>query len=431
MRWRVAPVGGARRAPDFIGRPMRYGKAAESAFVPDPHASRTTRERERLSVPQRDATVNTGESPGEPQDDAARSGDRPRTVTLADVAAAAGVSPATASRVLAGRGGARSDTAERVHAAADALQYRPSGLARSLRVSSSRTIGIIVTDIENPFYSRLVNAVETVAEADGYAALLCNANYDVARVHDFMNLLEERRVDGVVISVAKLDIKSSPWLAAHRVPIVLVDSPSAGLRAPGISSDNRLGGRLAIDHLLDLGHRRIGHIMPPRTILAARERLAGAKDGMRWAGHAGALAVVEVGRYDMAAGTKAMATLLRRHPDITAVFAYNDLMAIGAMDAIHRSAMGIPGDISIVGFDDIPNAAYCNPPLTTVRQSVEVMGSWAFRELRKEIAIRSEGVEAPADNSDGDRSQFTKTPVELKVRESTAAPHETAAPQQR
>ena len=383
-------------------------------------------------MPHRDAKLNAGASPAEFSDDkaAARNAGVPRTVTLADVAAAAGVSPATASRVLAGRGGARSETADRVQAAAEALEYRPSGLARSLRVSSSRTIGIIVTDIENPFYSRLVHAVETVAEAEGYAALLCNANYDVARVRDFMNLLEERRVDGVVISVAKLDIKSSPWLAAHRVPIVLVDSPSTGLRAPGISSDNRLGGRLAIDHLLELGHRRIGHIMPPRTILAARERLAGANDGMRWAGHAGGLSVVEIGRYDMAAGTKAMATLLRRHPDVTAVFAYNDLMAIGAMDAIHRSAMSIPADISVVGFDDIPNAAYCNPPLTTVRQSVEVMGRWAFRELRNEIALRSEETAGRADGPDVDRSQFTKTPVELQVRESTAAPRNAATPRQ-
>jgi len=346
---------------------------------------------------------------------------RGKPPTLVDVARAAGVSQATVSRVLAGLGGARIDTADRIHDAAEALGYRPSGIARSLRVNSSRTIGIIVTDIENPFYARLVHAIEGVSHQEGFAALLCNANYDVTSVHSYMNVLEERRVDGVIISVAKLDIKSTPWLAEHRLPIVLVDSPATGLRAPAIAADNRLGGRLAIDHLLGLGHERIGHIMPSKVIHAARERLAGANDGLRWAGVPTPLSIVEVNRYDLAAGTKAMTTLLKKSPDITAVFVYNDLMAIGAMDAIHRAGMSIPRDISIVGFDDIPNAEYCHPPLTTIRQSVEAMGRWAFRQLRNEmVAAAGEGAEL--DLADDARSQFHKSPVELVVRASTAPP---------
>lgn len=329
--------------------------------------------------------------------------------TIADVARRARVSTATVSRVLSGVGRARPETRDRVFRAARELDYRPSGIARSLKLRATRTLGLIVTDIENPFFPELVRGVEDAARAAGYAVLLCNAADDPDREAAYLNLLVERRVDGVVIAASSLGSRHRDWLARPPLPVVLVNSVPPGVELPSIASDSRLGGRLAIEHLLGLGHRRIGHLMASERNSDAPDRLIGARDAIAAAGLPGDSLVVAVADARVAGGEQAMREVLRRAPEVTAAFAYNDLMAIGAMRAVRALGRRVPADVSVVGFDDIDLAAYVDPPLTTLSQATAEMGRWAFEQLARRLATADE----PWTGSP------VQLPVFLRVREST------------
>jgi LacI family transcriptional regulator, galactose operon repressor len=328
--------------------------------------------------------------------------------TIGDVARRAGVSTATVSRVLAGVGRARPETMGRVRAAARELGYRPSGIARSLKLKTTRTLGLIVTDIENPYFPELVRAIEDAARGDGYAVLLCNADDDPEREAGYLDLLVERRVDGIVIAASSLGARQREWLSEPPVPVVLVNTIADGVALPSIASDNRAGGRMAVEHLVGLGHRRIGHLTAfPRS--DAPERLAGAQDAMVAAGLPPAAMMVVAGDPGVAGGERAMRTLLESAADVTAVFAYNDLMAIGAMRACRATHRRVPDDVSVVGFDDVDLAAYVDPPLTTLAQSTAEMGRWAFERLARQLAEPGES---------GPR-EMIRLPVRLEVRQST------------
>jgi LacI family transcriptional regulator len=322
--------------------------------------------------------------------------------TIADVARHAGVSTATVSRVLAGLGGAAPATSERVLDAARRLGYRPSGVARSLKLRTTRTFGLIVTDIENPFFPQLVRAVEDAANAAGYAVLLCNAVDDPSRELAYLELLADRRVDGVVIAAASLGRRQQAWLAEAPVPVVLVNGSVPGTRIPSIESDNAGGGRLATEHLLALGHRRLAALTAPRNADAAA-RLAGVRDAV--SGPAAELAVGE-GDPTVAGGEAATDQVLAAQPGTTGIVAYNDLMAIGAMRVVRASGRRVPDDVSVVGFDDIGLASLVEPPLTTVAQSTVEMGRWAIERLT--AAVRGESAGSPG-----------PLPVRLVVRGST------------
>jgi DNA-binding LacI/PurR family transcriptional regulator len=328
--------------------------------------------------------------------------------TIADVAERAGVSTATVSRVLAGLGRARPETRARVLEAARALDYRPSGIARSLRRQVTRTLGLIVTDIENPFFPELVRAVEDAARDADYAVLLCNAADDPEREAAYLDLLVERRVDGVVIAASSLGGRHKEWLSEPRLPVVLVNAvDDVGL--PAVASDNRGGARRAVEHLLELGHRRIAHLTAPPRNVDAPDRLQGARDALAAAGLDPEDLVVVAGDAGVAGGERAMHDALHAAPELTAVFAYNDLMAIGAMRAIRAARRAVPRDVSVVGFDDIALAEYVDPPLTTISQQTAAMGRWAVDRLVAQLD-RIEPPEEPRDRT---------MPVTLRVREST------------
>jgi LacI family transcriptional regulator len=343
------------------------------------------------------------------------------TATMADVARRAGVSTATVSRVLAGVGPARPETRERVRSAAAALGFRPSGIARSLKTHTTRTIGLIVTDIENPYFPELVRAIEDAASASGFVVLLCNAANDPDREAGYLDLLVERRVDGVVIAASGLGDHHQEWLADAPLPVVLVNSAVAGVPLPAIASDNRGGGRMAVDYLLSIGHRKIGHLTAPARNIDGPDRLAGARDALREAGIPEATLTVKVGAPDVSGGQQAMQELMREAPETTAVFAYNDLMAIGAMRAVRALGQRIPDDVSVVGFDDVTLAAYVDPPLTTVGQSTAELGRWAFGALAREIDRRgSRGTDDLPEAGTDETGQVVRLPVFLQIRESTA-----------
>ncbi len=347
---------------------------------------------------------------------------------MADVARRAGVSTATVSRVLAGVGPARPATRARVREAALALGFRPSGIARSLKLQTTRTIGLIVTDIENPYFPELVRAIEDAANAAGYVVLLCNAANDPDREAGYLDLLVERRVDGIVIAASGLGDHHQQWLARSPLPVALVNCAVAGVPLPTIASDNRGGGRLAVEHLLALGHRRIGHLTAPARNIDGPDRLAGAQDAMRTAADRDAVLTVTVGSPDVTGGQQAMLELLALTPATTAVFAYNDLMAIGAMRAVRALGRRVPQDISVVGFDDVTLAAYVDPPLTTIAQLTAEMGRWAFGALAREMERDASAARVPGSRVDAAQpdaptaGETVRLPVTLRVRESTAPP---------
>ena len=327
------------------------------------------------------------------------------TATIADVAAMAGVSTATVSRVLAGVGRARPETRTRVLDAARALDYRPSEVARSLKRRTTQTLGLVITDIENPYFPQLVRSVEDAARGSGFSVLLCNAADDPEREASYLDLLVDRRVDGLIIAASSLGVRHQEWLASPPIPVVLVNTAAPDVGLPAIMSDNELGGRLATEHLLGLGHCRFGYLMPPPRNVDATARVAGVRGALAAAGLPPDALTVSHGEALVRGGERAAAELLGGAPGTTAIVAYNDLMAIGALRALRGLGRRAPGDASVVGFDDVALAAYVDPPLTTIAQRTDEMGRWAVAELIGEGERRT--------------PEPIRLPVDLQVRESS------------
>lgn len=331
------------------------------------------------------------------------------TATIADVAARAGVSTATVSRVLSGRSRGRGGTRERVLEAVAALDYRPSDIARSLKRQATRTLGLLVTDIQNPYFPQLVRAIEDQAHAAGYALLLGNGADDPEREAAYLESLASRRVDGLVIAASRLTRRHARALKRLRTPTVLVNCESPDGTWPAAMSDNRAGGRLAAEHLLALGHRRIGLV----TVVgeaAAQERETGIRDVIR--ATRGATLRAVTGGAGVVAGERTATRLLARHPEVTGVLCYNDALALGALRGVRAAGRRVAADVSVVGFDDIDLAAFAEPPLTTIRQDIAGLGRWAVERLLGELA-------SPGLPAGGRRVETVRWPVELVVRGST------------
>ncbi len=302
--------------------------------------------------------------------------------TIDDVAARSGVSTATVSRVLSGSAPARPETRERVLAAARELDYRPSSIARALKRRETRTLGLVVTDITNPFYPQVVRAVEAAAHARGYGIVLANGGDDSARELEHLDLLVERRVDGIVIASSRMTRRHADRLRAVPVPVVLINDTVAGSGLPAVTTAHRHGARMAGEHLIGLGHRRIGHIGAPAEHPAAGQRRQGLRDALRGAGLPDPLVGIGDGR--VTGGALAAEALVAA--GVTGIVAYNDLTAIGALGALRRAGIGVPDDVSVVGFDDIDLAAWTDPPLTTLRQPTDRLGLWAVEHLADLLA---------------------------------------------
>jgi LacI family transcriptional regulator len=333
--------------------------------------------------------------------------------TIADVAARAGVSTATVSRVLAGIGRARPETRERVIAAARELEYRPSAIARSLRIRSTRTIGVITTDITNPFYAAIVRVIDDAVCRRKQAILLGNSGEVPEREADYLDLLTERRVDGIIIASSALSRRHADWLRKAEIPVVLINTDAGGGILPSILSDNWAGSRAAVEYLVAIGHREIGIVAGSIDNVATAQRVQGAIDGLAAAGLADHRVVHGDGH--IASGAMALDELLDRWPETTAIVCHNDLMALGAVGRARSRGLRVPTDISIVGFDDIDLARFLDPPLTTLAQDVAAMGEWAVQRLAAELAAREAG-HAPW--SSGSRD-VVHLPVNLQIRGST------------
>ncbi len=340
--------------------------------------------------------------------------ERPRRPTSADVAALAGVSRTTVSFVINGRADVQipAETRRRVEDAARELDYHPHGPARQLAAGASLTIGLVMRQSAEQLAADM-NLASTLwglaaaARADGYRVLvepLAPADGTYA------GLLRSRRTDGLVVSGPRDDDDELAALVRDGFPIV-IQGTRADLDAPSVDVDNRAGARGAVEHLLSLGHRRIGCITnAPLHYTAAAERLAGYRDALQGAGIEFDPALVVEGAFDAASGHLGMAVLLGRGRP-TAVFVASDVVAIGALRGVRDAGLHVPVDVSVVGFDDIPIAAHVDPPLTTVHLPAGGLGQTAGQILLDRIAGRP----VPA---------RTLLPTELIIRDSTAIPYQ-------
>lgn len=312
--------------------------------------------------------------------------------TIRDVARLAGVHPSTVSRALHRADlPLRDETRRRVRDAVERLEYRPSVLARGLRLQRTRTLGMLVPDITNPFFPPIIRGAEEAARERGYELVLCNTDDDPDRETASLRVLRERQADGVLIATSRMADTTVSLVRRDRFPFVLVNRGSRSTADHSVEVDNETAARVVVAHLAALGHRLIAHIAGPLSTTTGAERASGYRAAMRESGLEDGICVVEAAAYSQDAGRASAEALLARRP--TAVFAANDLLAIGALQSLRAAGLRVPGDVSLVGVNDIPLAGLIDPPLTTMRVPQREMGEIAARML---IALlEGERVERP------------------------------------
>jgi LacI family transcriptional regulator len=308
--------------------------------------------------------------------------------TIREVADRAGVSPTTVSHVINNTRFVSEDVRRSVQAAMDELGYAPNALARSLRRGETHTIGLVLPDSANPFFAEVGRAIEATAFDVGYSVILCNTEGDSAKEQFYLDLLAKKQVDGVILVATGDGLGSLPALS-RRLPIVAVDRVLPGAEIDAVLTDNRHGGYLATQHLLDLGHRRIACITGPSHLTLSAERVVGYRDALTQAGIAVAETWLVRGDFHPESGRNGALALLERPDAPTAIFACNDLMAIGILRTAAEFGLRVPEDLSVVGFDDIELASYTYPQLTTIVQPKVEMGRRAVQLLTERIAERT------------------------------------------
>jgi LacI family transcriptional regulator len=306
--------------------------------------------------------------------------------SIKEVARHAGVSVGTVSNVLNRPEMVASETRQRVLDAIAALGFVRNEAARHLRSGRSHTIGLVVLDVANPFFTDVARGAESMADEMGSTVILCHSAEDPAREARHLAMLEQQRVQGVLITPVDNASPHLEQLRTHGIPVVLVDH--AGRRHQcSVAVDDKLGGRLAVDHLLDRGHRHIAFVGGPFSIQQVADRHRGARAALDDAGVDAQLDVVEMPSLQVAEGRQAGQRLLTVPPDRrpTAVFCANDLLALGVLQEAVRQSLRVPDDVAIVGYDDIGFAAAAAVPLSSVRQPREQLGRTAAQLLAEEV----------------------------------------------
>lgn len=305
--------------------------------------------------------------------------------TMRDVAKKAGVSLSSVSRVLNGHPYITEEMRERVLAAIEALNYRPNRVAQRLRAAQSHLVGVIFSDIKNPFYTLALNGIEQVLSEQGLSVLISNSDTDQDRENDFIALMQAEEVAGLVIAPVKEDSPVLAKVVQSGLPVVAIDRRLKDLSVDTVLADNYNGAQSAIQHLIQLKHRRIGILNGPQHLTSARERYQGFLHAMENAGLPVDPELVCFGDYQMESGYTLIHKLLAQPKPPTALFVANNLMTIGALNAIHEAGCSIPDDIAVIGFDDLPWAISLNPPLTTVAQPALEIGVHAAELLLNRI----------------------------------------------
>src|SRR3954451_3902533 len=311
-----------------------------------------------------------------------------RTPTLRDVAEAAGVHAATASRALnpETRGMVNSDTARRVLRAAETLGYQPNPIARSLKTSKSGTVGVVLPDLTNPLFPPIVRGIEDVLGPAGFSALIVSTDNDSGRERSQVASLRSRQVEGLIVATALLEHDLLKQLHEQDVRMVLVNRRTEGLEGPSITPDDASGVELAVRHLAQLGHRRIVHLAGPQSTSTGVVRARAFPSAVRALGLDEDPALVSACRYwSEEDGARALREVLDAGTRFTAVVAGNDLIALGCYDVFAERGIRCPDDVSVVGFNNMPFLDKLAPPLTTVAIPHHQIGVEAGRMLLEAI----------------------------------------------
>jgi LacI family transcriptional regulator len=301
--------------------------------------------------------------------------------TMRHVAECAGVSVTTVSHVINHTRPVSEELREKVLAAMDELGYQPNRLARSLRRGETHTIGMIVPDNVNPFFAEIARGIEDAGSGEGYSVILCNSDGNLEKELFYHNVLTAKQVDGILFVAVGASTEVIRSLQKRRMPLVVIDREVPDVAVDSVLIDNAEGGRQATRHLLDLGHRRIGCITGPSDLTPSAARVTGYRQALHEAGIAADEALVVRGDFMYESGHRAAHRLLAMDDPPTALFACNDLMAIGAISAAVSAGWQVPADLSVVGFDDVRLASFANPPLTTIAQPKYEIGVLAVTML--------------------------------------------------
>jgi LacI family transcriptional regulator len=330
------------------------------------------------------------------------------TAKIRDVAEAAGVSPATVSRVLNGNVEVREDLRIRVRDAVAALGYRPNGLARSLRTRATMVLGVVISDITNPFFTAMVRGIEDVAQKTGYSVVLANSDEDLEKEQRYLEVAAAEQMAGVVLSPASSRRTDTSILEQYNIPLVTVDRRLSSREVDSVTINNHLAARQATEHLASQGCRRIAFVSGPSTTTTGERRLAGYRAALRSAGLDTGPDLVKRADFRVEGGYHATLELLsgRRQPD--GLLVSNNLMALGSLRALQEKGVNIPDDIAFASFDGISWARTLRPTLTVVEQPTYEIG----RRAAELVLARVADAEGPA--------QRVVLPASLKIGESSA-----------
>ena len=306
--------------------------------------------------------------------------------TIREVAESAGVSYATVSHVINNTRLVSQETRERVLEAMNVLNYRPNALARSLRQGKTNTLGLVLPDSANPFFAEISRSIEDEAFKKGYSVFLCNTELDTQRELFYVDVLSKKQVDGIIFVAAGDQADSLDFLLRQNMPVVMIDRDVPNVEVDAVLTDHQLGGFLATQHLLELGHKCIACIAGPSSITPSAERITGYKKALEEAGLFHDENLLIRGDYHAQSGMEITHSILKMNPRPTAIFALNDLMALGALRAATEAGYSIPRDLAVVGYDDLEIAHFMNPPLTTIAQPKKEIGTQAVNLLVDRIS---------------------------------------------
>lgn len=301
--------------------------------------------------------------------------------TINDVAKRAGVSPVTVSRVLNAAPNVNAATRERVKLAIAELGYVPNVVARSLRSRRTRSLALILPDITNPFWPTVARGVEDAAQQGGYTVLLCNSDENAVKQARYLEVVASQQVDGVIIAPCDSDASRLAMLRDRGVATVVIDRRIDDWDVDTVRGDSVGGAHVLVRHLIDLGHKQIAVLAGPAGASTSQDRVAGYEAALMHAGQPLDPQLVRYGEFREASGRQMMESVLEERPDITAVFAANNAIALGALEALGACGLRVPQDIALVCFDDLPHASQLFPFLTVAEQPAYEMGLEAARLL--------------------------------------------------
>jgi LacI family transcriptional regulator len=306
-------------------------------------------------------------------------------VTIADIAREAGVSRMTVSRVINKQMGVGAETRRHIENLIEKLDYRPSGIARSLATRRTHTLGLVVQDISNPFFYGIARGVERLARTEGYSMLLCSTEEDPNYEVEVLQVLEEKRVDGVILCSSRLAVDElGKALAKHPATVLvnrLLTDQDGKKIIDSVVIDEEMGGQMATRHLISLGHQAIGFLAGPPISFGAQGRTRGYSMALTAHGIPIRQEFILACQPTVEGGQGGAQALLTAYPEITALFCYNDLVAVGALQTCAKLGRQVPDDLAVVGYDDIRLAALVTPSLTTCRIPREQLGQLAVRLL--------------------------------------------------